>query len=134
MTETGLYRFERLLPGDYEIRQISQDGWVRTTPAPAPAHQVALPFAGTVTDVDFGNQAAVSEIRGQKWYDQNADGQRDAGEAGVDGVVIELVDPASGQVVDSTVTASVDLDGNGQINPVTEAGLYSFEIIHRGRY
>jgi CSLREA domain-containing protein len=65
-------------------------------------------------------------IHGRKFDDLNANGVRDPGEPGLDGWTLELVNPASGEVVASTVTASIDLDGSGDIDPESESGLYSF--------
>ncbi|MCR9201189.1 MAG: proprotein convertase P-domain-containing protein, partial [Planctomycetaceae bacterium] len=63
-------------------------------------------------------------VSGQKWLDQNGNGVRDAGEPGLDGWTIRLLN-AAGQVVSSTVTTSIDLDGNNVIDPITERGLYT---------
>ncbi|MEZ6097972.1 MAG: SdrD B-like domain-containing protein [Pirellulaceae bacterium] len=66
------------------------------------------------------------EIHGQKFLDQNGDGLRDITEdVGLDGWTIELRD-AEGELIASTVTTSVDLNGDGTIDPITESGHYSF--------
>jgi large repetitive protein len=65
-------------------------------------------------------------IHGRKFDDLNANGVQDPGEPGLDGWIIELVNPASGEVVAATVTESIDLDGSGDIDPESESGLYSF--------
>ncbi|MCA9217170.1 MAG: hypothetical protein KDB27_29075, partial [Planctomycetales bacterium] len=46
---------------------------------------------------------------------------------------IELLD-ASGNVVDTSVTMSMDLNGDGSIDPVTEQGLYWFSQLLPGTY
>jgi hypothetical protein len=61
------------------------------------------------TDVDAGlvsNFAAVGDF---VWYDVNVNGRQDAGEPGVPGVTVRLLDASTGNVVASAVT-----DGNGR--------------------
>ena len=69
--------------------------------------------------------AASAEIHGQKWNDLDGDGERDAGEPGLNGWVIELFDDR-GALVATQTTADIDLDGSGTIDPETERGLYWF--------
>jgi Tol biopolymer transport system component len=76
----------------------------------------------------------VSIISGQKFADLNGNGVHDPGEPGLNGVTIELVDPQSGQVVATTQTHDVDLNGDGTIDPQTERGLYSFRIVGGGSF
>ncbi|MCA9177602.1 MAG: hypothetical protein KDB14_24115 [Planctomycetales bacterium] len=54
-------------------------------------------------------------------------------EPGLDGWTIELVD-SEGNVVDTQVTMSVDLDENGDIDPFSEMGLYWFDDVEPGDY
>ena len=63
-------------------------------------------------------------VSGQKWYDIDNDGVKDANEPGLDGWVIQLLDNV-GNVVTSGVTGSVDLNNDGDIDPATERGLYT---------
>jgi hypothetical protein len=65
-------------------------------------------------------------ISGQVFNDLDGDGQRDSGELGLNGWTVQLVDVATDTVVATTVSASVDLDENGTIDPATETGTYSF--------
>ncbi len=124
-TQDGQYSFVSVIPGDYEIREVEQAGWVRTSPA----HVLTVAGGDEFTDVDFGNsQSALAS--GQKFNDLNANGLRDPGEPGLDGWTIELVDNQSGLVVDTTVTASIDLDSSGDIDPETESGLYTFSLLN----
>ncbi|KKM04276.1 hypothetical protein LCGC14_1765860, partial [marine sediment metagenome] len=132
-TETGLYTFEGLLPGSYEVREVLQAGWVQTLPNPSP-YSIELAYGQDLAGQDFGNWAIPSEIHGQKWHDINGDGVRDVGDVGLNGWTIELVDPSDGSVVGTAVTAGVDLDEDGTIDPETEAGLYSFTGLSRGNY
>jgi 6-phosphogluconolactonase (cycloisomerase 2 family) len=129
----GAYSFTGLIAGDYEIREVLQDGWIQTLPSPL-VYSVSVDYGDSVGDLNFGNQAIASEIRGQKFEDLNANGVKDAGEPGLDGWTIELVDPDTGGVIDSIVTSSIDLDLSGDINPAIESGLYSFGGLRRGDY
>jgi len=131
--DDGGYAFEDLLPGTYAVREAAYAGWMVTGPATGTYTQALIP--GTLMmDQDFGNQALPGQIRGQKYNDIDANGIHDAGEAGLDGWTIELVDSASGIVVDTQVTASIDLNGDGVIDPEIEAGLYAFGGMTEGEY
>ena len=126
--EDGEYAFTDVIPGDYEICEGAQAGWVQTFPATS---TYSLPLSGgdSLTGKDFGN-TQVTSISGQKFDDLNANGHRDPGEPGLDGWTIELVDVSTGLVVDRAVTGSIDLDESGDIDPESEAGLYSFRVLN----
>ncbi|MHC4986365.1 MAG: glutaminyl-peptide cyclotransferase, partial [Planctomycetota bacterium] len=88
---------------------------------------------GRTTDVTFAI-VSPSRVAGQVFEDVDGDGRRGAGELGLDGRLMELVDADSGVIVATTVTASVDLDGSGAIDPATESGIYEFAGLDAGRY
>ena len=73
----------------------------------------------------------LAAIYGQKWHDVDADAFQDPGEPGLNGWTIELRD-SEGGVIATTTTADRDLDGDGQIDPDTESGRYSFEDVADG--
>ena len=73
-------------------------------------------------------------VTGQKFADHNRNGVRDTGESGSNDVVIELVDPVTGDLLASTTTASRDLDGDQTIDPETETGLFDFADLTAGNY
>ena len=75
----------------------------------ATPHEAAVTVAGgqTRTDVDFGYQGNGS-IGDRVWNDANANGVQDPGEAGINGVTVQLLDDA-GNLIATTVTAG---DGN----------------------
>jgi Mg-chelatase subunit ChlD len=75
----------------------------------------------------IGEVTGDSSITGQKWNDLDGDGLRDADEPGLDGWIVNVID-ASGDIVGSATTASVDLDGNGIIDPFTESGIYTVAV------
>jgi len=78
-----------------------------------------------VTGVDFAGFEVASAV-GRVWNDRDGDGVLDDDEEGLNGRTLELVDLTAGQVVQTTVTADVDLDGDGEIDPETETGVYAF--------
>ncbi|HUT09033.1 MAG TPA: beta-propeller fold lactonase family protein, partial [Thermoguttaceae bacterium] len=86
-------------------------------------HRVTVDRGQVVAGIDFGSRIPPGEIHGMKWYDFDADGVKDPGEAGLDGWTIY-----------------VDLDDNGSLDPgepstVTDAdGRYVFTEIHAGTY
>jgi len=123
-TESGLYSFDRIAPGDYELREVMESGWIQTYPA-ALVHSLTVAGGQVERGVDFGN-ARYGSISGQKFEDLDGDAQRDPGEPGLDGWTIELLDPETATVIATTLTESIDLDGSGAIDPITEQGLYSF--------
>jgi 6-phosphogluconolactonase (cycloisomerase 2 family) len=132
VTEGGSYRFTDLLPGDYLVRQIDQNGWIRTLPISI-TYSFSMNVADHETGADFGNYQPRG-LSGQKWHDLDGDGLRDEGEPGISGWTIEVVDAVTGQVVASTVTGNVDLNRDGLIDPITEAGLYSIIGLPAGDY
>jgi hypothetical protein len=87
---------------------------------------VATPNAAVVTvaggqirtDVDFGYQGTAS-VGDRVWLDTNGNGVQDAGEAGLNGVTVQLLDGA-GNVLASATTSG---DGN-----------YSFSRLNGGNY
>ena len=102
----------------------------------AGAHTVVLAAGDSASGIDFGNHStgpADAEIHGQKWNDLDGDGERDPGEPGLNGWVIELYDD-QGSLITTQTTADFDVDDNGSIDPETERGLYSFTGLTAGTY
>ncbi|MEW6584086.1 MAG: C25 family cysteine peptidase [Nitrospirota bacterium] len=111
---SGNYLFSGLNNGNYIISIPGPpSGYDYTTETPdndpAAGHQQAAVVAGggNVQNADFGYRAQnARSISGTLWEDDNADGVIDAGEPGLEGVTVELLDG-------STVVASVSTDSNG---------------------
>ena len=95
---------------------------------------VSLTTSGvSASDPDSLVESSVpGSIHGQKFNDLDADGVRDAGEPGLNGWTIELTHPDG--TVTSLVTHSMDLDGDGAIDPITEQGLFWFTDLPPGTY
>ena len=82
---------------------------------------------------DAGVMYQSCTIEGQQFQDVNGNRVHDAGEPGLDSWTIELCNQYS-QVVGTQVTAGVDRNGDGQIDPVTESGRYHFDDLLPGPY
>ncbi len=80
------------------------------------------------------NVEAFGSISGQKFHDLNGNAVHDGGEPGLDGWVIEVRDSGSGALMSTAMTASVDVDNNGIIDPETEQGLYELQGVRTGTY
>ncbi len=77
----------------------------------------------------FSDPGAINEIGDFVWFDTNGDGIQDIGEPPVEGVVVELIDPITGNVIATTTTDAsgfyefTDLpDGQYQVQFVPPAG------------
>ena len=79
-----------------------------------------------VLEVTYELPPATSTIEGRKWHDKDVDGRKDKNEEWLDGWTIEIYDVDTGELVDTAVTGSVDLNDDGVIDPETEVGVYSF--------
>jgi len=132
ITETGLYAFEVVEEVSYDVRQVEQDGWRQTYPI-ASTYTLTLLDGETESDISFGD-TRIGSVSGQVFADVDGDGVRDAGEVGLDGWTVELLDGAGGEVLDTATTAPRDVDGDGGADPETETGLYAFADLPPGDY
>ncbi len=73
-----------------------------------------------------GGSRIAASISGQKFDDLDGNGVQDPGEPGLDGWTIQLLDD-QGAVLSDVTTSSLDLDGDGVIDPEAEQGLYTFQ-------
>ena len=94
--------------------------------AQTPGSQLVTVTAGqTTADQNFGN-IPTGSVEGRKFHDVNADGERNFDEPYLNGWQVTLRNSA-GQIVGTTVTADIDLNGDGLIDIRTERGVYQFE-------
>ena len=113
---SGNYSFEGLRPGEYAVRQIQPEGLFTSS-------QLVGSNGGQATEnlisgiiVSSGDQASnydfcehlPASIHGTVYHDRNDNGVQDAGEEGIEGTRIMLLD-VDGNVVAETLT---DADGN----------------------
>jgi LPXTG-site transpeptidase (sortase) family protein len=115
----GTYRFSNLAAGTYRVVETDPAGYVSTT-----ANNVSVPVtAGGSFEVDFGDNRIAgprpSAISGIVYNDLNGDSALGAGEPGLVGVTVDLLD-SGGTVTATTLTAA---DGS-----------YSFTGLSAGTY
>ena len=84
----GGYGFDDVAPGPHTVCEIQVEGWFQSFPAGDGCHAVEV-VAGHSEQADFGNYQK-GTIEGDKFHDLDADGQRDAGEPGLEGWTIAL--------------------------------------------
>src|SRR6266545_38792 len=110
----GSYLFSGLAAGSYTVREIDPAGYTSTTANSVPVNVAP----GGAANANFGDQQQ-GTISGTVFSDLNGDRAQNAGEGGLGGVTIELVN-SSGTVVATTTTA-----GNGS---------YLFSGVTAGNY
>jgi hypothetical protein len=125
----GNYAFSRLNGGSYSVRVVDTSlpaGLVQTYDLDGVATPNVAAFSlssgDSRTDVDFGYRGTAS-AGDRVWIDGNGNGAQDAGETGLNGLTVELLD-GNGNVVASTIT---DGDGNYTFSSLT-AGTYSVRV------
>ena len=136
---SGLYAFENLSPGNYQVTFVKPVGYNSTSPVDqggndlkdsdanpstgiAPALTIVSGDNITTIDAGYYNSASLGDF---VWEDKNGNGQQDLGEPIIAGVVVNLED----------ATGNVALDNNG--NPVAStttnsSGIYSFTNLKPG--
>ena len=129
----GTYTISSVNPGTITILEVVPAGWSATNPSTA-ARTVVLRNGGTLTGIDFGNYARQEGvISGTVFHDANANGTRDAGEPGLDGLTIWL-DTNNNAALDpgeQRVTTVADQFFTPAIN---EAGNWEFTHLPAGAY
>ncbi len=99
---SGGYRFGNVTPGAYTVAETDPAGYTSTTANNVP---VSVPPGGSAT-ANFGNRQP-GTVSGTVFNDANGNGLQDAGEMGIGGVSVSLLD-GNGTVITTTTTA-----GNG---------------------
>ncbi|MFK7973090.1 MAG: SdrD B-like domain-containing protein [Bacteroidia bacterium] len=134
----GLYGFDELVPADYAIEfnlsTLPTDYVVTTQDQPgndakdSDADPVSGKTINTTLDPgedditwDMGIYLPAAALGDCVWYDDNRDGIQDAGEMGVPGVIVQLLDPTDNNKVIKIDTT----DANGK---------YFFEGLNAGDY
>ncbi len=104
---SGNFSFTGLAAGPYVLSEVVPAGFVQTAPPPPGTFVVTLAPGQNATGFLFGNHAAAvaGSISGTKFNDVNGNGVRDAGEAGLAGVTIQLT-PSTGPALTTTTDAS----------------------------
>lgn len=116
----GRYRFKRVRPGTYHVREVLRPGWLQSYPgAPSFEHVVTVPddpAIEAVAGVDFGNwpEGPIYEIEGWKFDDRDEDGEWDDDEPRLPGWLIYI-----------------DVNKNGRFDPHIDTATHTDE---RGHY
>ncbi|WP_298624811.1 SdrD B-like domain-containing protein, partial [uncultured Zoogloea sp.] len=138
---SGNYLFSNLIPGSYAVQVVAPTGYTFTTKDSASATDLtdsdvdATTGKTVLTTLDSGENdlswdaglvaPVVAASYGDKvWLDKNANGVQDAGEAGLSGVTVKLLNSA-GSVVATTTT---DANGNYLFTNLTP-GDYSAQVV-----
>jgi hypothetical protein len=125
----GIYHFDNLVGGTYTVKVVpsSLPAGVEQTydlDGVASAHEATFTLGGSSRDdVDFGYRGTAS-VGDRVWIDTNANGAQDAGETGLNGITVELVDSAN-HVVATDITSG---DGNYTFDHLL-GGSYSVRIV-----
>ncbi|MCH5373439.1 MAG: C25 family cysteine peptidase, partial [Planctomycetes bacterium] len=98
-----------------------------------------LPYGGPAPDgevEDYGVEILEprAEISGRVFEDLDLDGLVGLDEPGLDGWRIELIDPETRTLIAAEESHSIDRDGDGEIDPVTESGWYEFTGVPTGDF
>jgi hypothetical protein len=99
----GIYEFAQVIPGNYRLRQVLPKGFLQSMPTRNYSHRVAIGPGHVDSGNNFSTFRSVS-IGGTVFRDFNANGVRDAGEAGIAGRDVfvetgELWTPSSAHTV-----------------------------------
>ena len=84
--EFGVYKFEHLAPGEYQVIEETQTGWVQTYPETP--YNLAV-NDNTLSNIDFGNYK-LGKVSGFKYEDLNGDGRWQSNEPKLANWLIKL--------------------------------------------
>jgi hypothetical protein len=113
----GNYTFNNVPAGTYTVVETNKPGYLDVSDIDGGnpnSITVTLPAGTSSTGNDFVDERTAA-IGDKVWLDKNANGVQDAGEAGIAGVTVKLLD-STGTVVGTTTT---DANGNYQFSNLT---------------
>ncbi len=113
--ENGNFVFFDLPPGNYDVYEVQQSGWMQTSTTTV--YSIFIPSGGSVSGVEFGN-FKLGRIRGVKYHDLNGNGIKDAGEPTLSNWKIYIEDNQGNKTYIYT-------DSNGE---------YEFQDLFKGTY
>ena len=121
----GNYMFHDLAPGTYQVQvnDATLPAGLVLSGGSDPSAMRTITTDEVFTDLDFGytnGDATTAMIGDYVWVDADSDGVQDAGEPGIAGVFVELIDTATATVVATTTTDA--------------GGFYLFSGIAAGSY
>lgn len=119
-----------LAAGTHHIRAETWDGWRATT---SPTADVTVALNGSVSGINFGFEQLDTSITGMKWNDSNANGLRDTGESGIEGVWIYIDLDGDNRIDIGEPSAQTSANGTYTLPFPTTAGTYSLrEVVDPG--
>jgi protocatechuate 3,4-dioxygenase beta subunit len=124
----GNYNFAELIPGTYSVQFVAPVGYNFSNlgnGTTAPITLTSGEYNGTL-DAGLFQKASLGDF---VWHDLNADGIQDAGEAGIAGVTVKLLD-AIGNVASTAVTSANGAYNFANLNP----GTYSVQFVSPNGY
>jgi hypothetical protein len=130
----GAYSIAFLSSQTVRIRLVLPANFSQTTPANNAAHTFFINSGQTVAGKNFGIKGLPGQISGVKFNDADADGVRDAGEAGVSGVMIYADLNNDGRVSIVEPSAVTDFFGRYTLKNLTAGNGYIIrEVVPPGR-
>ncbi len=149
--EEGWYEFGDLPAGDYMVEFVEPPGYVLTfndlggddaedsdaDRATGQSHVVSLDPGEHDPTIDAGFiPGAVNEIGDYTWIDTDRDGVQDAGEDGIDGVIVDLIGPGPDGIFGTAddVVLATTTTGDDPSTPAVEEGWYEFTGLPDGEY
>jgi hypothetical protein len=124
---SGNFTVSGLQAGTYKVSEVLTSGFAQTTPGGDGTITVTLVSGQAFTGALFGNQVATASISGSKFNDANGNGVRDAGEAGVAGITINLAGPNG-----LTRTTTSDASGNFSFSSLPAGAFILSEVVPAG--
>ena len=125
----GSFQFPNVAFGRYAVSETVPPGFVQTVPGGGANLIVTLDVGHpTAAGLLFGNQPMGGTVSGTVYNDVNGNGIRDAGEAGMPAVTVQLKTPAGSLVASTTSDAS----GNFLFSSVAAGQYVVTEIVPTG--
>jgi protocatechuate 3,4-dioxygenase beta subunit len=135
----GIYGFNNLNPGDYQVRFTPPTGYEFTTanagtddavdsdaiPATGLTQTVTLAAGDNNKTLDAGLTLKKASLGDFVWNDLDQDGIQDANEPGIAGATVNLVNPTNGALISTTTTNANGQYGFNNLNP----GDYRVEFV-----
>ena len=124
--ENGHYAFTGVAPGSYTVGEVCDEGWSQSMPAPtngcgSGVYDITLESGEVDAGNDFGNYQFATKS-GAKFHDLNANGVRDADDAGLAGWTIKI---AGTDGMGNAVSAETTTDADGNYSFSLAPGTYT---------
>ncbi len=120
----GDFEFTGVGPGAYTLQELTQPGY---TPTTATTFNVTA-TSGLVSSTDFG-EFPIPTLSGEVFNDVSGDGTLEAGDAGLAGWTVELLNSTSAVIA----TTTTDVNGN-YVFTLSAAGTYTVEEVPQTGY